>query len=762
MNAHLSGVGGASPSSCLEYQTRTSPACGGLHFVAQLSGVGGASPSSSLENQTRTSPACGGLHFVAQLLARAGLIALAATAFACEKSSPTPSPAPSSSPTTASAPVPAPKLDRVARADFNRVAAELALPLFWTEDHNRNSALDPEELAVYWGLEKGASLKEYVSGGAFTPKLLETYEKIAKQKTDGAKDDDPRRAAVKKELGQGRVTLVATDLTKASPEEKRFVTSIVRASEMIESLYAKQQGTTDLAAKVPPGDPASKTLFFRGQGPKCEAPMTANDPTCGALAAADMPKGKISGLYPPDLLRKPKFCDEIGKKDKKLVDPFTAVTSKASLDEAIKAAADTSDTVSPARLAQLEAKPYHEAWATDVQAIAKELEAARAALGDREPALKEYLAAAAKSFTSDDWWSADEAWAKMDAKNSKYYLRIAPDEVYDEPCSTKALYHVSFGLINQGSVKWQEKLDPLKTEMEVALATLAGPPYAARDVKFKIPDFVDVTINAGDSRKAFGATIGQSLPNFGPVANGGRGRTVAMTNFYGDPDSVATSKEQAESLFCKETMAKWTDSSEPQLMSTVLHEASHNLGPAHQYKANGKIDREAFGGPLASTLEELKAQTAALYFTEWLIEKKQVTRDDADKAHVRDIFWAFGHISRGMYTAEKHPNNYSQLAAIQVGALMKDGALTFKTDERATNGKDAGCFALDLAKMPNAIKTLMTEVAKIKGKGDKAAGDALIKTYVDVTGEKKKVHDLITERITRAPKASFVYAVKLD
>src|SRR6266498_859534 len=31
-------------------------------------------------------------------------------------------------------------------------------------------------------------------------------------------------------------------------------------------------------------------------------------------------------------------------------------------------------------------------------------------------------------------------------------------------------------------------------------------------------------------------------------------------------------------------------------------------------KKNGKIDRESFGGPLASTLEELKAFTAELYF----------------------------------------------------------------------------------------------------------------------------------------------------
>jgi hypothetical protein len=137
------------------------------------------------------------------------------------------------------------------------------------------------------------------------------------------------------------------------------------------------------------------------------------------------------------------------------------------------------------------------------------------------------------------------------------------------------------------------------------------------------------------------------------------------------------------------------------------------------------------------TLEELKAQTAALFFTEWLIDKKQITREEADRAHVRDVFWAFGHISRGMYGENHHPKNYSQLSAIQLGALMKDGAIVWKADKVAANDKDKGCFSVELAKMPAAIKSLMIEVAQIKGKGDKARAEALIKEFVDMTVDKK-------------------------
>jgi hypothetical protein len=646
------------------------------------------------------------------------------------------------------------KLDKLTRADFNRIAAELAIPIFWKADTNKDGALDGDELAVYWGLVPDAKLVEYVGpNGVFTEKAKDAIEAIVKQAAEPAAPAglDPkevaRRAAVKKELSQGRVTLVETDLTKASAEEKRFVGFITQAAELIEKLYAKQQGTLELRTKIPADDPASKSLFFRNQGPKCEAPLTQNDPACSAIP--DAPKGKLSGFYPAALLEKPKFCDELsrleaGKKEKVLMDPFTVVAEDPDKKGAYKAI------------------PFHEAFKEDVTAISGQLKAAAEALGSTEPALKTYLLATAQAFTDDKWWPADEAWAKMDAKNSKYYIRVAADEVYREPCSTKALYHVSFGLINQGSLKWQSKLDPLKTDMEKAIADLAGAPYKAREVSFKIPDFMDVALNAGDSRPPLGATIGQSLPNFGPVANEGRGRTVAMLNFYTDPDSIEALKGTTASLLCKDTMPKYTSDPEPLLMSTVLHEAAHNLGPAHQYKTNGKIDREVFGGPLASTLEELKAQTAALYYTSWLVDKKQVTAEDAEKAHIRDIVWAFGHISQGMYDGDKHPKSYSQLAAIQLGWLMKNGAITWKADEIAANDKDKGCFSIATDKLPAAVKSLMTEVAQIKGKGDKARAEKLIKDYVDVTGDKKKVHEVIAERVLRSPKPSFVYAIKVD
>lgn len=634
-------------------------------------------------------------------------------------------------------------LNLVPRPEFNRVSSELMLPIFWADDKNANGGLDPDELAVFWGVDPNARLADYVVAHAFTPTFSAAYEKILKRR-EGSFTKPPdakeaaRRAAVVKELAQGRPTLVATDLSAASPEERRFVGLVLKAAQVIERLYAKQLGNAELKSKVPADDPASQMLFFRSQGPDCEAPLTRNDPSCSAIP--DLDRKKRSGLYPSEWLDQTNFCEELTKRDKALMDPFVVVRGDVKQPKAV---------------------PYTIAFAAEMQEIAEELRAASEALGEKEPALKTYVSAAAQSFADNHWWPADEAWAKMSATNSKYYLRIGPDETYDEPCNAKALFHLSFGLVNQGSLTWQGKLEPLRDDMESSLAELAGPPYKPRKVTFKLPDFVDIALNAGNSRAEFGATVGQSLPNFGPVANEGRGRTIAMTGFYTDPDSVRSARQTAESLFCGETMAKYSSDPKSLVISTVLHEAAHNLGPSHQYKAHGKIDRESFGGPLASTLEELKAQTAALYFLDWLVEKKQLERDHAKMALVGDVYWAFGHISRGMYNSEQQPNSYSHLAAIQLGWLIEHAAVTWKANDSASNAKDKGCFEIVFDEMPRAAESLMREVAQIKSRGDRGRAQKLVDSYVDVTGEKKSLHELITERVLREPKATFVYSLQL-
>jgi hypothetical protein len=552
---------------------------------------------------------------------------------------------------------------------------------------------------------------------------------------------------VQAELAQGRPTLVLTTLT--APRDVQLVGHLEKVARIVERLYAKQNGVFGLDAGIPADDTMSRALFFRNQGPFCEAPRTENDPACNALAPR--PK-RVSGLYPASIQSDPEFCAVLEKRADAdaLFSQFSVVSHKPGGRAKGDPATD-----------ELVAVPYHVAYAEDMKAASAELRAAAALLaGDpAEAAFKAYLEAAAQAFLDDDWFKADVAWKAMTATNSRWYLRVGPDEVYAEPCSRKANFHMTFALINQESLEWQRRLEPVKDDMEAAIASLAGPPYEPREVGFALPDFIDIVLNSGDSRSALGATIGQSLPNWGPVAESG-GRTVAMTNLYTDPDSEAALMDQARAVLCKSTADRVDPAARFMTLSTVLHEAAHNLGPAHEYRVGGRTDDQVFGGALASTLEELKAQTAALYYSEWLVARGLLSRQDAEAVHIRDVLWAFGHIAQGMLDARGKPKAYSQLAAIQMGYLNQRGVLQWKATEKAANGTDTGCFDVDLAKWPATVEDLSRLVFGIKSRGDRALAEKTRDEWVTDGSAWAGLRGVIQERWLRAPKASFVYSIQ--
>ena len=636
------------------------------------------------------------------------------------------------------------------RLEFNRRAVDYAVPLFWVIDANKDGAIDPAELAVIWGLGDD-TLRRYVKGGAFTPEFDAVYARLRRPvSVEGlSAEERTRREAVLLELAQGRPTLVQTTITNA--RDRALVAHLEQTARLIERVHARQNGVYGMDARIPADDTASKALFFRNQGPFCEAPKTESNPACNALA--DKPR-RTSGIYPASIQADPKFCEtlEQRKDAEALLDPFVVVRHKDGGRSDGNPATD-----------DLVAVPYHVAYGEDMKAISAELTAAAAVLaGDAsETAFKSYLEAAARAFLDDSWFAADVAWKAMTATNSRWFLRVAPDEVYFEPCSRKAGFHMTFARINQESVVWQKKLEPVKVDMEKALAALAGPPYEARDVGFALPDFVDIVLNAGDSRSALGATIGQSLPNWGPVAESG-GRTIAMVNLYTDPDSETALLEQTASLYCKATMDRFDPDPRHQTFSSVIHEAAHNLGPSHEYKVDGRTDDQVFGGPLASTMEELKAQTASLYFPDWLADRGLLDKTDAEKTHVRDVIWAFGHIAQGMTDARGKPKPYSQLAAIQMGFLSSKDILVWKAGEKAANGNDVGCFDVDISKWRPAVDDLARIVFGAKARGDRVLAEQTRDAWVSDGTPWADRRKTIQERWLRAPKASFVYAIKSE
>ncbi len=620
------------------------------------------------------------------------------------------------------------------RLRFNQLAMRLNEPLFWASDTNGSGAPDPDEVR---SLLFYPSAESWVSGGAFTSDYERVVAAIRAQER-AAVPADPRQAAILAELDHAAPTLVETDLTGLPEAHRAFAHHMLAVAALMDRLYAHQVGMDAMQARLPAGDAASASVFRRNWGPECASSVTESDPACSAIEGA--PRQPVD-VYPLELQADEGFCATLEARPDAttLLSPFTVV--RAGPD------------------ATLIAVPYTVAYEEYMRPIAAELRAAADAMTDpAETALVTYLRAAATSFETNDWLPADEAWSRMSVRNSRWYVRVGPDETYWEPCSQKAGFHLTFARIDQGSLVWQDRLAPLRSDMEGALAALVPGEYAAREVSFQLPDFIEIVVNAGDDRDAFGATIGQSLPNWGPVTDEGRGRTVAMSNLYTDADSLARRRAQAMSLLSSASMASYTDDATPGLLSTILHEATHNLGPSHEYRTPaGQTDAEAFGGGLASMLEELKAQSGGLFFIDWLRQRGVLTEQQEREIYVDSIVWAFGHISRGMYTPTGGRKPYSQLAAIQIGILLDEGALSWDPAATAADGASQGAFSIDFARLPAACEAIMRRVMHIKASGDRAAAEALAAQYVDGT---RVPHATIVERYRSFPQVAFVYAVR--
>src|SRR5262249_35433353 len=218
--------------------------------------------------------------------------------------------------------------------------------------------------------------------------------------------EEQRHKLVLDELAQGRTTLIQTDLSMETPATVNTVRHLMNAASALERIYARQKGVFDLQTQIPATDTASQMLFHRNQSPFCEAPRTEKDERCSALPTKP---ARIFGLYPAAIQNDPKFCEALAKAPnaQDLTGHFNIVVNGDQ----------------PGSFRTL---PYSEAYKTDMQAVASELDAAASTLGADEQAFKAYLLAAAQGFRTNNWEPADRAWVAMSAENSRWYARVAP------------------------------------------------------------------------------------------------------------------------------------------------------------------------------------------------------------------------------------------------------------------------------------------------------------------------------------------------
>jgi hypothetical protein len=622
--------------------------------------------------------------------------------------------------------------EAVDRSAWNRAAVELDEPVFWTSPPVGPRGLLPDHMAIL--ARPGFDASTWISEDGYQARYAAIRRHLAHPPNERrlSPDERERRRLLRSELAHGEPTLIETDLRALNPGEREMIRSLIDAGAAVERLFALQRGVADLEQRIPRGDTLSRALFRRNQGPACVWGPTAEDPRCTAIPGL----GPVAaGVYPYDAPID--VCARLERMPNAdaLFDPFVAVHGSTEAPEAV---------------------PYSHAWPDEMRDVADALDAASRGLGPREAAFQAYLRAAAAAFRNDDWFAADAAWAAT-ARQSRFFLRVAPDETYWDACDRKAGFHMVLGLVDGAAEQDAQSWRPLIPGMEAEIARLAGPAYAAREVEVDLPEFVGVVFNAGEARRPLGGTLGQSLPNWGPVAEAG-GRTIVMTNIGSDPDSVRRTRAQAEAVFCAEPLAGWSADPVSLRRSTVLHELAHNLGPG--VPVGGRSEEMDLGGPLAGLYGELGAQTAAGVLAPWLAVQGRLSPEQVRDMHVSDLVWCMGKIA-GDRTDGAELDAYGQLCAMQLGWLAESGVARFDPSRVAANGQDEGCLDVDVDRLTPAWQTLGAEVFGLRARRDREAAASLRTRLVDAPGS-RDVRQILADRWRRFPEPSYVYALRLD
>ncbi len=235
-----------------------------------------------------------------------------------------------------------------------------------------------------------------------------------------------------------------------TPAEQKLADHMEKVAALIEKLYARQRGVYGMEARLPKADTLAAAVFLRNQSPWCAAPQTESNEACTALSPR--PK-QLSGLYPAALQAEKNFCALLGTLDnsKDLKDHFTTVVA------------------GPGK-GNFSALPFPKAFPEMAQ-VAKELELAAKDLPADEAALKAYLEAAAKAFRTNDWEPAERGLGG----DGRRQLQVVPAHrarrgLLRALRRGRRASRCSFARINHDSLAWQKKLEPVKNEMEKALA----------------------------------------------------------------------------------------------------------------------------------------------------------------------------------------------------------------------------------------------------------------------------------------------------
>ena len=507
----------------------------------------------------------------------------------------------------------------------------------------------------------------------------------------------PDLAQLQKMTARFAPTELKVDISALSEGDRKALAKLIEAARLIDPIFMQQYWSGDLAlyAKLQkdtsPLGKARLHYFWINKGPWSEL-----DGNTAFLPG--VPEHKLPGAnFYPESMTKEQFESWVKTlpeaEQKQATGFFTVIRSDGKNGFKIV--------------------PYSEAYKDDLTKAAKLLNDA-ASLTDNAT-LKRFLTTRAAAFLSNDYYESDVAWMDLDAPLD---ITIGPYETYnDEVFGYKASYEA---YVNVRDEQESAKLGAFARDLQEIENNLPiDPKYRNPKIGGQAPiRVVNEVMDAGDGNHGV-QTAAYNLPNDERVVAEKGSKRVMLKNVQQAKFQQILIPISKKVLVADEQGDVAFDSFFTHILT---HELCHGLGP-HQITLNGKptTPREQLK-ELYSAIEEAKADATGLFALQYMIDHAQamglagILKPDANsekRLYTTYLASTFRTLRFGI--GEAHGKGM----AMQVNYLMDKGGFVARPD---------GTFAVDYAKIKDAVRNLTHDLLTVEAEGNYAGAKQMLDT----------------------------------
>ncbi len=329
---------------------------------------------------------------------------------------------------------------------------------------------------------------------------------------------------------------------------------------------------------------------------------------------------------------------------------------------------------------------------------------------------RKWLEPAAHHLRSAAEASDDQAFAEFLRMRAKALLIFAPYETYlDDLLGVKTSYGAAVLIRNEEESRKLAAFQKYVPDIQDALPLEAEDRPSKRGHETPM-EVMDTPFRAGDLRHGYQA-VADNLPNDPRIHEKVGSKKIFFKN-YMDARVEHVILPLAKRIMRADQASQ--ASADGYLTIVMLHEIAHGLGPAYARQNGQHIDiREAIG-PAFSGLEEAKADVVGMLGVKWLVDRDALPKARLEEYYASYVAGIFRTVRFG--TGEAH----GRAEMMEFNFLSERGAIT-----RDSSGR----YAVDYAKMPDAIAAVAKELLDIEARGDRARAEAWFARYEKMQGD---------------------------